>query len=425
MLKNTFFAALTLCGAFTPSFAVTSINQIYYHVKFPVAITNITESIDLTQNKYRDLILSNYVAGVLLGNMIHEKYPTWTLNHDYVYGSLFGQLLQENISTMNYDGSNWINNSTERAQLLAPGQGGPYQLNDYSKRLPSLDTPGSLGLINYTSLQGSLGYSINDQDSGKQTTQNGPASLDNLYFAPIAAAYFHFNDLNRLELINQPSWGPEADTWQNCKNNLANGKFSNLSLLLNAAYNAGTYSEILKTELYLCSSPSNNLNYVQSLMDYRLNDQDFINALQFSGAAQKYSLPQWYQGTTFILYPRQIMYYVDQLNNNNANLNQYGLSSNNSLSFNLAQLEAVFIQNMNTLGYVNSANQYEFISTQAAKAAFEQSMTNHHATLASTFNFNQAQDRTEFSAIISDALTTLEQQLHFSFIATTEVDHKT
>lgn len=397
--------------------------SISYHTPFPYNPKSTSiEKLDLSQGNYMNLILPNIVGGVLLGHLIQERYPKINVDNDYIYGSLFGQLLQENISTADYHGdATYINNPTERAQLLAAGQGGPYQLNDYSKRLPSLNTPGSLGLINYTALQASLGYSIQDQDNGNQTQSKGPDSLDTLYFGPIAAAYFHYNDINRLDIINKDSWGPEAKSWPQCLSNLQANKFHHFDMILNAAYNAGTYSDILKTYIDLCAYPDQLGSYTKQISNFNLGDQAYINAFQLPSGYN--SLPSWYVNTTFVIYPRQIRFYVDQLDNNNTDLAGSGLSVNNAISFTMAQLENVFEQSMQTLAYVNGNTIYQYINKDQAQAAFTAAMTSNHVNATTVINFNNSPNRHTTYNVINSALSNLENTLHFAFNQTTEDNH--
>ena len=57
--------------------------------------TNYT-AIDLSTVKIADLLISNYVAGALLGRLVSEQYPGVVFSRDYLYGTLFAQLLNEN-----------------------------------------------------------------------------------------------------------------------------------------------------------------------------------------------------------------------------------------------------------------------------------------------------------------------------------------
>ncbi len=356
--------------------------------------------------------------------MIHEKYPSFTYHNDYVYGSLFGQLLQENIATSDYPGGDDINNATAKTMLLNPGQGGPYQLNDYSKRLPGVNQPGSLGMINYTVLQAALGYSIASQDSGNQTKQVGPDSLDNIYFGPIAAAYFHYNDLNRMEVNNSNPWGPQAKNWPACKANLSAGNVNFLDMILNAAYNAGTYSNILNTYTDLCANPNGQLTaFIPNMDNYLLNDPQYIADFQLpSGYA---SLPSWYNNTTFIIYPRQIRFYIDQLNNDNARLAKTQMGPMiNSLAFSVGSLQSVFASAMETLAYVNQSQVYVHITAAQANAAFAKAMASAGVTTTDTLNFNNPQNREVMYSVLIQALVNLETDLGFKFNGTTETDHK-
>ncbi|GGF89665.1 MULTISPECIES: hypothetical protein [Cysteiniphilum] len=420
----------TSSGTQQNAFNVNIVNQqsnygkLTYHVGFPVSdYAHSAESIELSDPKFAPLILSNYVAGELLNYMIKTHYPQWSVDKDYIAGSLFAQLLQENISTSNYPGGLFINNETARKQLLNAGQGGPYQLNDYSKRLPSVDVPGSLGLINYTVLQKSLGYSIASQDNGTQTGSTGPETLDNIYFGPLAAAYFHLNDINRIEVNNSTTWGPQAHSWSKCVQALNANQFAYFDMILNAAYNAGTYSDILGTLIDLCAYPQELSQYLPNLANFSLNDSAYINAFQLPTLADGYkpkSLPQWYKGTTFILYPRQVQYYIDQLTNNNKTLAQYGLQVNNSFAFSIAQLQKVFAESMHTLAYGKTASDYQFISIDSANAAFAKSMEQNGLSSGIILNLNNSNDRKEMYQLLNDAFASLEQTLGFKFNATTE-----
>lgn len=406
-----------------------SSGEISYHTVMPVDPSGATiEKFDLANKAYQPLVLSNLVAGVLLTHLIDNAYPNLSYEKDYLTGSLMGQLLQENLESTNYDGGDLINPENIRYQLLAKGQGGPYQLNDYSKRLPSIDkSTGSVGLINYQVLQGSLGYTIAAQDSGKQTDSTGPEALDSTYFGPLAAAYFHLNDLNRLKIINKDAWGPEANSWPKCQIAMRDGTFTGLDLVLNAAYNAGTYAEMLKNIIDVCAYPEELSAYVPKLDDYGLNDDHYVNALQLpkilTDGYKPVSLPAWYKSSTFILYPRQIRYYVDQLYHNNDNLKKYGLNANTSFYFSAAELKAVFIKNMNTLG-IKQGKIYNRIDNKAAAAAFAKAMKALSVSNNDVFNLAQANQRKVAFKVIGKALGNLEGAFNFSFTDTTEISHQ-
>jgi hypothetical protein len=49
--------------------------------------------------------MSNFIAGVMYGHIVEEGFPGIQLNKDYLYGSIMGQLLQENLETEAYESS--------------------------------------------------------------------------------------------------------------------------------------------------------------------------------------------------------------------------------------------------------------------------------------------------------------------------------
>merc|ERR1719316_860194 len=149
-----------------------------------------------------------------------------------------GQLFQESSPSDNpKDIQNDIINPDKK--LLNVGQGGPYQLNDYSKQLPPL-TEGAYGELNYNALYHALGYTVAEQGD-IQTGKRGPKVLNSVNHGPMIAAYFHFNDINRYNLMNsQPSTkdSDKAKYWRQCKANIEAGKFKNPDIMLNVIYNA-------------------------------------------------------------------------------------------------------------------------------------------------------------------------------------------
>ncbi len=380
--------------------------KIYYHLSFPVEITEQSEQLELNANN-KDLIFSNFVAGALYAHLLHEQFPQIQFNNEYITGSLLGQLLQENLQTSDYQASSdWINpDSNIRKMLLSPGQGGPYQINDYSKRLED-----HIGLINFTVLQKSLGYSIADQDNGVQTSKSGPVALDNKYFGPIAAAYFQYNDFLRLQSINADAWGPSAKYFPQCMTNLQNTPDNMLDMILNAAYNAGPWADITKTYIELCAN-YNNPDYAEKIKhidDVTLNDQQYQQAVGTHESA----------GSTFILYPRQIRFYLDELYNKSVNL-----KSDNSYSIEMTQLENIFSRSLTTLAYVNTQGEYDFIRNQDAEAAFETALNANHLVKTQSLNVTHADERKQLFNILETALANLAQALHITFSETTEQDH--
>lgn len=386
------------------AFAQTENNKIYYHLTFPAAINEKSESITLDANT-TDLIMSNMIAGGLYARLIQEKFPDLKFNQDYLVGSLLGQLMQENLQTSDYQSASpWINpNDAIRTMLLAPGQGGPYQLNDYSKRLED-----KLGMINFVVLQKSLNYSIQDQDSGVQTTKPGPLALDDKYFGPIAAAYFHFNDLLRLQAINQDAWGPEAPYFNQCITNLSTTNDNNfLDMIMNATYNAGPWADITKTYIQLCANLNNvaDADKISHINDYALSDEQYQQAVGTHEAV----------GSTFILYPRQIRFYLDELYNN-----QQVLPVHNAMPFLISDFRATFVRAMTTLGYVDKAKQYVFISANDAANAFNIALISVHLNQSETIDISDAKARATMMLILELSFANLANKLNIQFSDTTE-----
>ncbi|RSD32469.1 hypothetical protein [Vibrio pectenicida] len=198
--------------------ALPTEDAIIHHVTFPYGDTQTTIDLFNLNTPYAtDVVISNLIAGTLYSYLVEKKYPEVHFNKEYLVGSILSQLLQEAglaDSRINPDYSaeakkQAIHEPGYASQLLAVGQGGPYQINDYNKRLPDTTIPGSLGLINYDALYQGLGYTIDDQDSGVQSERIGPDSLEDIYFGPIAATYFQINDINRLEVLAGQLFGKD------------------------------------------------------------------------------------------------------------------------------------------------------------------------------------------------------------------------
>lgn len=379
-------------------------NHLYYHMGFPVALEEQTENLVLNDNS-RDLLIANLVAGAMYAYLIRQHDPQLAFDNDYIAGSLFAQLLQENLQTTAYKSTSpWINpDPAIRSMLLAPGQGGPFQINDYGKRLES-----GVGLINFTVLQKSLGYRIEDQDSGQQTVKKGPDSLDNKYFGPLAAAYFQYNTLLRLYAINQDPWGPSADDFAACLRNLQNPDKNILDMILNAGYNAGPWAAITKTYIHLCANADNPAfnNQINHINDYTLSDTAYQQAIDTREAA----------GSTFILYPRQIRFYLDELYNNPT-----PLPTHTALSLPLNEVRAVFAQSMHTLGRVTN-NHYEAIAINAAETAFDTAAQGLSLPLTDTLDIGNREQRQQLFQLLNNAIVNLASQLTMDFSETTERD---
>ena len=129
----------------------------------------------------------------------------------------------------------------------------------------------------------------------------------------MAAAYFHLNDANRLAMNNADAWGPQYATYAKCMTNLRDARsaaatYNNYDMILNAAYNAGTYSRILGDYFRICAGEFGTgaeATQVKAIGDYSLSDSAYQQAIGTAESA----------GSTFILYPRQVRLYLDELYN--------------------------------------------------------------------------------------------------------------
>lgn len=397
---------------FTPT--STASGTVRYHLNLPYGSGNV-ETMTLSAN-YTDLIASNFVAGAVLGRMLNEKDPSLQFNKDYVYGSVFAQLLQENINTGGYtNNSDWISPTAgQRAQLLAVGQGGPYQINDYSKRLEN-DT--GVGLVNFTTLQKGLGFTVEKQDSGAQTLTTGPDSLDQKYFGPMAAAYFHLNDYNRIAMNNAESWGPQAAHYNKCMTNLRDPRSASqpnnmYDLMLNAAYNAGTYSAILKDYFRICAGMYDNAtaaNQVKSVGDYTLSDTGYQSAIGTTESA----------GSTFILYPRQIRVYLDQLYNQKT-FNSSAITGDTVINLSAQDVSYVFSNAMGTLAYVDASGEYRYIDPADSAAAYASALSATGQTMSSFMNISTPAGKAKFFSLLEHAVAGLGDRLHITFSDVTQ-----
>lgn len=377
--------------------ASTASGTLRYHLTLPYG-TNTGATLELSSD-YTDLIISNYVAGALLGHLIEEKAPGLSFSRDYVYGMLFAQLLQENIDTAAYrSDTDWINpDETARASLLAPGQGGPYQLNDYSKRL---ETSAGIGLVNFTALQKGLGFTVEAQDSGAQTASRGPDSLDQKYFGPMAAAYFHLNDMNRMAMNNAESWGPQYAHYAKCMANLATAPagqqpYDMFDMILNAAYNAGTYSAILRDYYRLCAGmlgAGPESAQIASVGDYGLSDAEYQAAIGTTESA----------GSTFIIYPRQIRLYLDQM------YNQDPVPGAVSIDLSMADVRAVFANAIGTLAHVDAAGEYGYVPPATSDSAFAAALAANGLGESSFLDLSVGAERARFFDLLDDAIGGVE-----------------
>merc|ERR1711981_588850 len=377
---------------------------------------------DMAKNlkTYLPLHLSNWISGITLGQMLKKTW-NWPLDNgkvkkEYVYGTLIGQLFQESApDTLPANIEKGIINHDPT--LLNVGQGGPYQLNDYSKQLPPGEE-GARGMLNYNALYHDLGYKVADQNSDgpdSQTKKRGPAMLNSVDHGPMVAAFFHFNDINRYDIMNNQSYTkdkPEAAQWRACKKNIENGSFAHPDTMLNVIYNAGPYNAFAQMVFELCSDPTKYSQEIKDLLDYSLDDEQFVAKFKNMSHQPK-------AGTTYIIYPRQINYYVDQFNNDNESLyNRNGAFADIDIPFTLNDVVSQFNKTFTTLGYKNKEGIYTLIDDKLLKA------NQPKGDLTKAMTFSKKADRETFFTFVEQWIENMEKAENFLFSDSTECDQK-
>jgi hypothetical protein len=359
------------------------------------------DSLDLTGDKYTDLIMSNFIAGVLYGHLLQTYTPNIQFNKDYLYGSILGQLLQENIATEQYvNTSELIDSNPDQAAVMGMGQGGPYQINNYAVDMVyGSYAPQGYSLINYVTLQKNIGFSL--ANAATQFSQNTPASFNNKYYGPVLTAYFHFNDYVAMQEIGRiggyaPSWEPYYD---NTLLNFESLPDNFLDIILNVAYNQGYYGPLMTSYSKLGAAAN----------QATVNQVDAYSSV-------------WGVNDTYKQYPYQVRYYLDQLYNNpvpslsDANVT---VIPDNHLGFNITVLQTVFSNVFQTLAYVNTNNQYVPISDVQANTAFTNALTTLAISNTATLYISDAGQRGQIFRLLETAIKNLESSLGTNFSATT------
>lgn len=381
-----------------------------FHYYYGASPTTPQDSMTLDGDTYTDLILSNLTAGVMYGHLIKKATPGILFNKDYLYGSILGQLLQENIATEYYTkGSIQLAPSPLQAAVMGTGQGGPYQINNYAADMVAgTYAPAGFSLINYAALQKNIGYTM--AGAAKQYTLPTPASFNDLYFGPMLCAYFHFNDYMALQYIGgidlvhpwtasshgwTPQWQPYFD---GSLRSFAGLAAAPLEILLNQAYNQGYYGPLLTASSKLCQNASSAT--VTSM-------NSFTNA---------------WGGDSYAQYPYQVRGYLDQLYNiptpSPTNLS-VTITSSNHVAVNMGSLGTLFSNIFQKLGYVNASGVYGAIPATQTQDAYQSALTGSGLTATAVLDLGNAADRARIYSVLEQAITTLEKNLGTDFTAVT------
>jgi hypothetical protein len=355
------------------------------------------DSLTLDGDGYTDLIASNFVAGVMLGHLVRKHSPGIQFDEDYLYGSIFGQLLQENLATELYSASSpLIDSSPQQQAVMGAGQGGPYQINEYAADMVHGSyAPQGGALINYVALQKNIGYAF--ADAAQQYTKPTPPSFDDKLYGPMLTAYFHYNDFVALKAIGPaggytPPWEPAYDQ---ALANFAKLPDAFLDVLLNVAYNQGYYGGLVNTYSQLASKATPAT--VASLGTYA---------------------SVWGVDDTYQQYPFQVRYYLDQLYDNPAP--KTGVVPDNHVVFRVAGLGSIFAGAMQTLAHIDGSSKYVFITQAEALAAFQAALGKTSVTVP-TLDLGVTADRAQIFTLLEEAIAGLEASLGTDFTATTLV----
>jgi hypothetical protein len=378
---------------------VTTTGTISFHLLLGVSSSQ--DSLTLTGDNYTDLIMSNTIAGVMYGHLVQEYYPGIQFNKDYLYGSLFGQLLQENLATQLYtSSSNLIDPSPDQQAVMGAGQGGPYQINNYAIDMVSGSyTPAGHSLINYIAIQKNIGFTM--ANASTQYSKPTPPSFNNKYYGPMPCAFFHYNDLVALNIIGKGPGGwttPWQPAFDQAMANFVNLPNSFLDVILNVGYNQGFYGTL---EPHYCQlGATATASTVASVNSYSST---------------------WGSSDTYQQYPYQVHYYLDQLYDNPIPTTSPSNTTTptNHVAFSISMLSTVFSNVAQTLSYSNGTNAAQFFTAAQAQSAFSAALSQYGVSSSATLDFSRASDRTTIYNVIDSALGRLETTGGMKFNSTT------
>lgn len=397
-LSHTATVTLTV-GTTQPSGTTTG--TVNFHLL--LGVNNSQDSLTLTGGNFTDLIMSNMIAGVMYGHLVQEyaPFPGLQFNKDYLYGSIMGQLLQENIATEDYQSSsNLIDPSADQQAVMGTGQGGPYQINNYAVDLVAGGTaPEGHSLINYIAIQKNIGYTVANASS--QFQQPTPQSFNNKFYGPMLPAFFHYNDMVALNVIGTgpgaftTPWQPEYDEALTTFQNLPN---SFLDVILNVAYNQGYYGGLVAQ--YSTQGATATAATVATVNSY--------NSI-------------WGNSSTFAQYPYQVHYYLDQMYDNPIPTTGPTtlVTPTNHIFFSISALEGVFSNVFQMLDFSNGTNSAQFFTAAQAQAAFNSALSQQGVSSTASLDLSNAGQRAQIFAVIDSAVSNLESAVGMKFNATT------
>jgi hypothetical protein len=377
-----------------------SSGTIAFHLLLGVSGSKPGDRLNLDGDRYTDVIMSNVIAGVMYGHLVRSYTPSMQFYADYLYGSIFAQLLQENLATEDYvAGSGLIDSSPDQQAVMSAGQGGPYQINNYAADMVNGSyTPKGYALINYVALQKNIGYAF--ADAATQYTQPTPASFNDVFYGPMLTAYFHFNDYVALQEVGpvggftppwEPAYGQALANFEKLPDNF-------LEILLNAAYNQGYYGGLVKS---------------YSALGATATQQTLTTVDGYASI--------WGVNDTYQQYPYQVRYYLDQLYDNPIPTTSPSttVTPSNHVRFGMPALGSTFASAFAKLAYVDANAGYVAIPSSQASAAFASALAQAGVDTSAALDLSQAADRAEIFAVIEAAIAQLEKALGTDFKART------
>jgi hypothetical protein len=377
----------------------TTTGTIGFHLLLGVGTAE--DSLTLNGGNYNDLIMSNMIAGVMYCHIVEEGFPGIQFNKDYLAGSIMGQILQENLATEYYlSSSNLLDPSADQQAVMGVGQGGPYQINNYSADMVSGSyTPAGHSLINYIAIQKNIGYTMTTAPT--QYTKATPPSFNNKYYGPMLPAFFHYNDMVALNVTGKGTggwvtpWEPEYDNMLAHFISLPN---SFLDVILNVAYNQGYYGGLVAS--YSTEGATATAATVATVNSYS---------------------SIWGINNSYDQYPYQVHYYLDQMYDNPIPTTSATKTTTptNHIAFSMSTLETVFTNVFELLDHSNGTAAAQYFSASQAQSAFASALSSHGVSSSSSLDLSNASNRATIFAVIDSAIGNLESAGGMKFNDTT------
>jgi hypothetical protein len=259
--------------------------------------------------------------------------------------------------------------------------------------------PAGHSMINYIAVQKNIGYTM--ATASTQYTKPTPPSFNNKYYGPMLCAYFHYNDLVALNVTGKGPGGwatPWEPAYDNALANFVHLPNSFLDMILNAAYNQGYYGGLVAN--YSTEGATATAATVASVDSYS---------------------SVWGNSSTYVQYPYQVHYYLDQIYDNPIPTTSLTtiVTPANHVAFNMGNFSNVFSNVVQTLAYSNGTNAAQYFTAGQAQAALNSALAQQGVSGSATLDLSNATDRAKIYAVIDSALSSLESTAGMKFNSTT------